>query len=333
MKIRFIITSLVLTLLLFGILETASRAPFVKRHLPMPSRGINHQFLDLYFALIHELKQAKGGIDAVMIGTSQVAVSFNPEYFSPRYREHTGSDITAFNFGIAGLTLKAEIELMHILIEDYQPEWVLIGLSVPMLSEETRAAEERILTSPWVQYRNNDINFSGFLTEHSCFFRYFLRFRQWLQYPEFSSRISRKESQVSPYGFSNFKNPSSTKGLVLDPNRVQRFRNNLSEYSISKSRVEELDRILAFRDRTNLIVIEMPVHPYFKTFYRNGEMDHKQTVNVIRNRCLHHSVPFIPDANPTFDSDRIWSQTNHMNALGAEIFSLWLADKLAEAGQ
>ncbi len=333
MKIRFVIISLFLALILFGIPETASRTPFVRKHLPMPSRGINHQFLDLYFALIHELKQAEGGIDAVMIGTSQVAVSFNPKYFSPRYRKHTGADITAFNFGVAGLTLKAEIELLQILIEDYQPEWILIGLSVPMMSEETRAAEERILTSPWVKFRNSDINFPGFLTEHSHFFRYFLRFRQWLQYPDFSDRISRKESQVSPYGFSNFKNPSSTKGLVLDPKRIQRFRNNLSKYSISKDRVEELDQLLAFRDRTNLIVIEMPVHPYFKTFYKHGELDHKQTVNVIRSRCLHHSVPFIPAANPAFHSDLVWNQTNHMNALGAEIFSLWLADKLAEAVQ
>lgn len=333
MKIRFIIYSLFLTLTLAGILETVSRIGFIQNHLPMSSRGINHHFLDLKFALSQRLARNQGGIDAVMIGTSQVAVSFNPEYFSPRYREHTGSDITAFNFGVAGLTLKAEIELIHILIEDYQPEWILIGLSVPMLSEKTRAAEKRILTSPWVQYRNNDINFPGFLIEHSRFFRYFLRFRQWLQYPDFSARISKKESRISPHGFSNFKNPSSTRSLALDPERIQQFRDNLKDYSISRERVEDLDRVLSFRDKTNLIVIEMPVHPYFKTFYKNGELDHKRTVNIIRNRCLHHSVPFIPAANPAFDSGRIWDQTNHMNAIGAEIFSLWLADKLAEAGQ
>ncbi len=333
MKIRFITYSLFLTLTLAVILETVSRIGFIQNHLPMPSRGINHHFLDLNFVLSQQLAQAGNGIDAVMIGTSQVIVSFDPEVFSRRYNEITKRKMTAYNFGVSGLTLPAEIALLNILLEEYQPEWFLIGLTVPMLSEKIRPSQERILSSPWVRYRNHDFNFAGWLTEHSRFFRYFLRFRQWLQYPDFSKRISRKESRISPYGFSNFKNASSTRSLVLDPKRIQRFRENLSAFSISSERVEDLDRLLSFKDKTNLIVIEMPVHPYFKTFYKNGERDHNRTVTFIRTRCRQHNVPFIPADNPAFDSDRLWLQTNHMNALGAELFSFWLAEKVAETAR
>ncbi len=333
MKIRFIIYSFFLTLALAGILETASRIGFIQNLLPMSSRGINHHFLDMNFALSQRLAHEQGGIDAVMIGTSQVMVSFDPEVFSRRYNEITERKMTAYNFGVAGLTLPAKIALINILWDEYHPEWLLIGLSVPMLSEKIRPSQERILSSPWIRYRNQDFNFPGWLTEHSRFFQYFLRFRQWLQYPDFSARISRKESRVSPYGFSNFKNPSSTRSLVLDPKRIQRFRDNLKDYSISRERVKDLDRLLSFRDKTNLIVIEMPVHPYFNTLYKNGEQDHKRTVKIIRDRCAQYRVPFVPADNPAFECDRLWIQTNHMNALGAEMFSSWLSEKFAETVQ
>ena len=88
-----------------------------------------------------------------------------------------------------------------------------------------------------------------------------------------------------------------------------------------------------YRRSVDMAVVEMPTHTVFKSFYGGGVKDHEETMKVIRTLTESRGLPFIPADDPGLYADELWLQSNHMNALGAERFSIWLGNKIGESVQ
>ncbi|MBN1224485.1 MAG: hypothetical protein JXB23_14650 [Candidatus Aminicenantes bacterium] len=324
---------LALAILAFSIIaaETAFRTTPVQSVIPNPSLGISHYFLDLKFSSLRNETKKNGPVDCLFLGTSQVDVSFDPAVFSTSYEKRTGKRIRSYNFGVAGLMLPSTKALMHILIKVYKPRFIMLGIAPAQFGKEIiRPSEARIMSSHWIRYHNGSFNFEGWMTEHFMAYRYFLRFRQWMEQPEFSFLVSQREKFMSPYGFANFKNPHSVQALQTDPKRAARFKRKLASFEISPVRITDFEKLLDYRDQVDLAVVEMPDHPIFKTFYGGEEKSYLEVSEAVRRITERRGIVFIPADKPEFHADELWLQSNHMNALGAELFSLWLGDKVGE---
>jgi len=312
-----------------ALLEGVVRTDLARDLLPAPSLGIGHRFLDLKFETMDRLAENEGPVHCVFLGTSQMAVALNPEEFSSSFRQVTGRPVRAFNFGIAGISLPSYQQLLDIMVTDYHPRLVVVGVFPPNFSaDEKEGAQSRIRASQWLRYRLGQFSPEGWLIEHLRLYRYILRARQWLEQPDLDALVQASERLMSPYGFTNFPNRANTRPLIPDPRRLRRFKKMLAEFAVADSRLEELDRLLATDGRTDLVVVEMPVHPLFRSLYAGGERDHHRTMEIIAHRVRARGIPFIPADNPEFERDDMWLQTNHMNARGAEFFSRWLGGEI-----
>jgi hypothetical protein len=312
--------------------EVVLRQPAVQAGLPSPSLGIGHHSLDLRLAFLRKLVQEEGPVECIFLGTSQVVMAVNPVLFSTSYKEHNGKEIRGFNLGVEGLTLPSAEALIRIVINLYRPRLIIFGLLPAQFGEQYfRPSEERILSNPWIRYQLGEFNWAGWETEHFTFYRYFLSFRQWLEQPDFYSSLRKKESVMSPYGFGNFRNVQSSQGLLPDAERAERFEKRLKDFTISPDRLDDFEKILSHSREIELVVVDMPTHPTFWTYYGRGEADHWETIEEIKKRCKQWGVLFISGDSPLFRPDRLWRQTNHMNALGAELYSRWLGGQVGSA--
>jgi hypothetical protein len=326
---RALLLGTLVLLAVMALLEWAARTDGVRELMPAPSMGIGHRFLDLKLEYMSRLAENEGPIECVFLGTSQMAVALNPEEFSTSFEQVSGRPIRSFNFGIAGISLPSYRQLMDILLADYQPRLLVVGIFPPNFSaDEKEGAQSRIRASRWLHYRLGRFNLEGWLIEHLKLFRYILRFRQWLEQPDLHAMVSTSESRLSPYGFSNFKNRNNTRSLVPDPKRLRRFKRMLADFTVADSRLDELEHLMTRNARTNLVFVEMPVHPLFRSLYGGGEKDHYLTMEIVAERVRSRGIPFIEADRPEFDKDEMWLQTNHMNARGAEFFSRWLGRKI-----
>ena len=118
--------------------------------------------------------------------------------------------------------------------------------------------------------------------------------------------------------------------LQLDPRRMARFKKKLKNFRISPDRIADFEEVLDYRNQVELVVVEMPTHPVFKSFYGGGEEVQLEISKAVRTITESRDIVYIPGDNPEFDSDELWLQSNHMNALGAEHFSIWLGNKIGE---
>jgi hypothetical protein len=312
--------------------EVVFRQPIVQGGLPSPSLGIGHHSLDLRLSFLRRLAREEGPVECIFLGTSQVVVAIDPVVFSSSYKEATGRAIRGFNLGVEGLTLPSAEALIRIMIKLYGPRLIIFGVLPAQFGKQyIRPSEERILTNPWIRYELGEGNWKGWLTEHFYFFRYFLSFRQWMEQPDFYSSLRKREAVMSPYGFSNFRNSKSAQGLLPDAERAERFEKNLKDFAISPDRLDDFEKILTHHTEIELIIAEMPTHWSFRTYYGRGETDHWETIQEIKKRAARQEVLFIPGDSPLFRPDGLWRQSNHMNALGAEIYSRWLGEQVGKA--
>jgi len=320
-----------------GIAEWITRLDVFQAPLTSPTMGSNHYHLGNKLALLDADVRKNGPIDCIMMGSSMVDVGFDPDSFQKRYRELSGRDIRCFNFGIDSSSVISTAALAQIVMEDYHPPILILGTdardyAIPSIEP----GPVNILDSSWVKYRQGHFSVEGWLLEHSYLFRYRQHLSQLMQF-NFKSTLrsyAPREFPFRPTGFNPDGRISTYINNPPDPldtsYEVTYYKNIYSSYQMLDQNLAALERIMEYNKLgTQVIVVEMPVSDGLYYFFDNGDADYNRFIARVGDLANLHQVPFWRTEPLDSIPDNGWSDYNHMNVKGAEIFSIWLGEQVS----
>jgi hypothetical protein len=312
--------------------EIFFRSDFAVRHLPAPSYGIGHQNIDLKFAQMVELRRQGSLPECVLIGSSMIDTSINPDIFTQAFEENSGQEIGCYNFGIGGFNLPSAAKLVGSVVGMFDPEMIVLGISIYDLYEgivrlSWEQSEVRFSQNAWLRYRLGEFSFEGWLTENSYAYRHFLRARQWMEWPEFSSRVAIKE-RSSEKGFNNFR---GKKTFHLNRKKERLIRKKLKGFEVSPERIGALKEIAVAAGHRAVVFVEMPGYPAMKNYFPGGPRDYREAAEVVAAKARESGTHFIGLGEGELSGDELWRDYYHLNAEGARVFSSTLGERTGRA--
>jgi hypothetical protein len=312
-----------------GLCEFFTRLESVQAALPAHSIGSANKKLEIKIAYLDQLVRDEGPVDFIFLGGSDVNNSIDPEIFKQKYKAVTGEEPSCFIFGVDRLIPPAAALMAEILVKKYRPKLIIWGLSPTSFSKKLSPRTKNIiLANPWCRIHLGKFNFEGWLSEHSYAYRYFLKFRIWLERPDYFKSILKAESNTTKYGA--LRHPKKIKPLKLDPVRMTRFRRYLSSFKMSEDAVIALKQILNYNEQIEIILVEIPVHRSILSLYPEGKKDHNKISHFIAEQANAQGVLYIPTSQLELIPNNGWRNSNHMNIKGSRIFSEWLGEKLGK---
>lgn len=321
--------ALIILVLLLGLAEMAARTDFVQSILLAPSIASGQKRLDVKIAYLNDLIKKEGRVDCIFLGGSDVNAAVDPAIFNQVYKTYTGKEIICFNFGIDRLIPPAAAVMAKILVEKYKPKLLVWGLTPPMFSKRLRRKTKMLLMdNPWCKYRLGDYNFEGWLADHSFAYRYFLKFRIWLEKTTYFKDLLQCEKNTLKYGI--LKHSKKVKAFKPDPNRLSRFGKILENIEIAKDAIDAMEKIMQLRSQTEIVMVEIPFHRSLMSLYKGGANDHYRIYSHLNKLAKEHQVLYIPNAHLDLIPNNGWRNSNHVNIIGARIFSQWLGKQLGE---
>lgn len=316
--------------LFLSLVEMAVNTDFVQSVLPTPSIASGQKRLDVKLAYINDLVEKEGQVDCIFLGGSIVNAAIDPAIFNQVYKTYTGKEIICFNFGIDRLIPPAAAIMAKILTEKYKPKLLVWGLTPSAFSKRLRRKTKLLLMeNSWCKYRLGDYNFEGWLADFSFACRYFLKFRIWLEQPKYFKELLQCEKNTLKYGI--IKHSKKVKAFKPDPNRVSKFRIILKNFEIAKDAIDAMERIMQLHSQTEIVIVEIPFHPSLMSLYDGGADTHYRISSRLNMLAKEHEVLYIPSARQDLIPDNGWRNNNHMNIIGARVFSQWLGKQLGEA--
>ena len=329
---RAILLAVLFLFILLALAEFAARTDFVRDALPAPSIASGHNKLDLKLFLLDNLIAETGRVDCIFLGGSDMNAAINPELFSRVLEKRTGQKLICFSFGLDGFIPPAAALMARILVDKYHPRLLVWGFSPTSFGDEFKRKPTTIITqNPWCRYRLGEFNLEGWVTEHSYAYRYFLRFLIWLERPDYSDELSKREGRLSRYGYLTPERVRKAMPYKRNREKEKRFREILSGFDIAAEAAAALEQVLQLRSQTKIIMVDIPVHSKLLNLHERGvEVRHK-TASYIEKRTGQAGVLYLPINDPGFIPRKGFKDINHMNTFGAGIFSRWLARKIARA--
>jgi hypothetical protein len=165
---RTMLLSLLLLVPLLGTAELLVRSRFFKAHVIANDWGSIHNQFETQLGRLETVAANFGSIDCIFVGSSMVWHAFDPGEFTRVYAEETGRDMKCFNFGVDGGVAATAGVLAPILVQDYQPRYLIFGTDARDYAVPIDSADVTVqLDSPWVRYRQGEFTIRGWLYEHA----------------------------------------------------------------------------------------------------------------------------------------------------------------------
>lgn len=282
-----------------------------------PGPSTNNADLNTKLPLLDKLA-AETHIDCIFLGSSMTNDGIDPEVFSQRYAELSGRQLTCFNFGVGWLTGEVAGGLSRILVDRYHPDVLIYGTSA---RDYSAVMGMRALKSdPWYQYMLGQWNLPGWLQEHSMLYRYYLKFLSDLN-PSNRGFAIKTRDHISPYG--HFRLDIIGEDLEAG--------NRIDEEELRPKDFNGFSRLVKLKsDQLQVVVIEIPVHMDYLPVYVNNSLDqyYELFYDEIEEVTSRNDVPLINTVTGGLftSGDDGWGDMKHLNVIGAERFSLYLAE-------
>ena len=334
--------SVVISFVVFAIFlvatELLARSQIIGRLLNTPSMGSVHKDNDRQWVRFEYFASNHDSIDCVFLGDSTILTGLDPDSFEEAYFEQTGENLECFNFGIGGLTAVGSTDIAQILVREYQPRLLVIGIHVLGFSEAPDSAgSAALLESPWLRYKSGKHDPEGWLFEHSYLYRYRNFFSKLLRMEVEYSQLLQAVEDTPSNGF----HPLEGQGPIdvsqpPEPDSDQPYDEAyfaaLTEFQVLPVNLAALDQLLKLDSRsTRVLAVELPVADTFYYYFGNGEEDYKTFINDIDQKFTAHSATFWQTSSLDMFPYDAWFNRNHLNTEGAEQFSKWLGEWLGEA--
>lgn len=311
--------------------EIAARSNLVRRALPAPSIGSGHRRLDIKLELLDRFVREEGRLDCLFLGASDVNLAISPEEFGRAYAAQGGKELAAFNFGLDGFVPPAAAVMADILARKYRPLWLVWGVSPASFGDNLQRKTTQIVSRhPWCRHMTGRPNLEGWLCEHSAAYRYFLRFRIWLERAEYSRGLSQRENRTLRTGEPARSHDDRTEAWDAEFEREARRRRVLEAFALKPESLAALDAVAGLAPPTQVVLLEIPVHPRFYGLYGNGVADHQAALLRIGKRAERGGALFLSPP-PGLVPAEGFANSNHMNGWGAGVFSRWLGARLRQA--
>lgn len=304
------------------VIEVVLRIPAVQSRLPAPS--VRSQYLDFEVKLqrLREMER----VDCVFLGSSIVNRGLSPADFEQGYQTATGQPITCFNLGIGGAGENTGVLLAHYVMKVYHPSLLVFGVSPRLRSGGGKGPLAEL---PWIKYQQGVFSLHGWLAEHSALYGYGRSLAEALTGMPNSRRRMFFDRMILANGFYM---DNAVIEFPITPGERERIER--SNYTVDDVWLGRLDEMMAFHQppQTQVVIVEMPVHPVALDGYEDMLRDYAESISVITARAEAKGVPFFATSRLDLVSgDENWIDFNHLNATGAAIFSRWLGEQVGEA--
>jgi hypothetical protein len=330
-----LVYALLIFLVLAAVLEGTARSPWAAARLPRyRSVGNYHYPFEIKWFGLKRYVARQGSLDILIMGNSMANTGVDPQIIASIYAERTGQTVRAYNFGVEGLTLHANLELAGILLEEYRPRLLVYIADVRDLDDSNSpSTERRFLSDPWLRYRLGDWNLEGWLFDHSQALQMYLPYRNWVRadFPDTFYAYLDRSTTISETGYE-----ADTNVTVFDDDALAAIRQSpectvyYPAIAIGEARLAELRAFIALGAArgARVFIAEMPVNPIVYECM-TGAVDHAAFQRVMDETVTAAGGVFLPVRSEIPAMDHI--DMHHLNQEGAAIFSQQLALALLEA--
>lgn len=327
--------SLILLAVLVGAAELVVRHRRFRAYVVANDRGSAHNQFEVQLGRLENVAAFRGSIDCIFLGNSMVWRGFDPEAFTRAFQEETGRELRCFNFGVDGMPASSAGVLASILVQDFQPRYLIYGTDARDFAVPVDARDAGVLLdSPWLRYRQGHFSLSGWIYEHVHFYRYRQSLGHLLRLEKTYLFVSGAErTKGDTYGFTGddtvgaYVSSSPLQHLDLGP--VQYYRSILSDYRILPEDVRGLQQIAGLSgEKTQVFIVEMPIPETYLEFFGNGEQDYQSFLSAVQEVAAASQIPFWQTRPLQLIPIDGWVDYSHLNTKGARIFSRWFAGEI-----
>jgi hypothetical protein len=321
------------------VVELTARTTWAQKTFLYHSVGNYHYPFEIKWFRLQKFIEQNGGVDVILLGSSLVNTGIDPDLMAQAYYKETGVKLRIFNFGVEGLTIAPNLINAKILVNEYHPALLIYVTEMrDFIGGNGLEVQQQFLSYPWMQYRQGKFNVWGWAIDHSSALQDYLPYRNWMR-ADFSDTLYSfltRYQNTSESGYEPEYSVGENLNVPPDPNDPKEIENFkvYGNFQMDPSRLEDLKSLLSLAQdgKTNVLIVEMPVHPNFFV-YVGGEKVHKQFQQTIDSLITSSGNAFIPadtcEDIPLAGRANLW----HLNYQGAPIFSSCLGQQLAIIGQ
>lgn len=314
--------------------EWLVRQPKISDKLPLGTYDNTYRQIDLRLSHLDKFYDTHGAIECFIIGDSTVLGGINPEVFDVAYERESGQPIQCYTFGVGAMVVQDQAAYSEILVKKYQPRLLIVGISARYFTFPSLFQTEG---SSWARYWLDGPNFEGWLYDKSKLYRMMMGYFRW-DFTADPDLINAREqanlhfNDINQSGFAPLSPNTNQKNIYFDSDTEARLRPYYPWYfqgSVSQfDRIGHWQRLLNLAKETQLLIFEMPLQLEF--LYRNNISQAVFIEDVLISAC-HEGIPvWFADYQQPLVSSNNYTDSLHLDAEGATIFSQWAG---AEAGR
>lgn len=339
-KTHSLISSAVIGMLVFLVcalvLEFVLRIPRVDEKLSPRSLGIFHAQFEIKWFKLKDYVRRNGGVDVLLLGNSMVNTGINPQALAKEYESLTGESLRIFNFGIEGLTVAPNANIVQLLEREYHPGTIIFVTEMrDYAANNGLDLEKQLLADEWLSAPyQSAVSTRVWLKSNSSLLQHLLPLRNWSRadFPDTFLMNIRRWGDTSASGYEADRNTGEGIDIPPDPNDPKEKENFalFKDFSIDPGRLQDLQTILGqSANGTSVFVTEMPLYPTYFVYF-GGEPAHEAYLSTLESFVTANGGIFLPPLSWKLIplEDRV--DHHHLNYKGAPLFSKLLAQQLAE---
>ena len=343
--------TLFLAFIIFSVLvlslEILARMPQVQARIPFQAYGSNHVQFESQLRNLDAFVLEHGAPDCLILGNSQSLRGIDPPALMDAYRQQTGVDLNCYNFSVVGANVATTLRFSEIMIDRFDLDLIILGTNFLDYTEEQEYRwDKRFLENDWIAYQLGEWSLRGWLLSHSHAFR-ILTFVSYgapngLNFTKVEKDIQKWNEQLTADGHGK-SNTIFDLAEEVKPGAVNNFLDQFGDFSLSSLNLTSLEAIiqLAQGQDIQILLVEMPYHPSLIEFTDESGDAHPEILRVktfiqqvdeqLQIIADRNQVPYWKTSDLDIFPENGWHDRYHLNQVGSQVFSRWLAGKIAQA--
>lgn len=324
---KTILFALPFVLLLFLVMEVLLRIISIPSSVFVPTydRTISYQEMDIKFSRLSALEK-KRKVDCILVGNSMTDYSMYPAILNTLPFLKGNRNPTCFNMAFEFMMPETSSEVAAIFKKRLNPSLIILGTSPVDFATTGDLYTRNFIQSPWFKYQKGVFTPEGWLVENSAAYRYWLSFLTYRD-PGYRSEMVNMNLLISPFG--NQVRQRENINIEI-PTKVK-----FPRFAFNEPDLAGFKRILDMNSGpTQVIVVEMPVHPEFlQNYVVDGISGYEEHfIKPIQSLLDEKGIPFIRTQPWVVDVVPIdgWMDFSHTNEKGAHALSQWVGLRLVE---
>lgn len=276
-----------------------------------PNLGSGNIDFDLKVKYLDEFVEQNGPVECLILGSSLVDYGIDPDILRSRYAEITGEDLLCFNFGVGGSKANELDFIMEFVITRYHPDTIIYAT----WPRDYIFLAEALDQSAWIDYQMGSRSPRGWLVSNlqTIQFTHTALNMLWHAIPNDRAVIAR-----------TLANGYAPEEGTFPPDTPQ---SNEIAYRPYAENFQSLEKAVGLTQKKgiDLYVVAIP------TRFESGKYNLKLYERLGADITQQTGEPYIALDEELLSqlSSENYIDIYHMNTTNANIYSRWLAEKIA----